>query len=80
MRRFETSWPDDPEAIVSERLEALAYDVERIALTLEGENPEARGGPLDRLVDAEERKARALERLVEELVRSDVDGAGVGHR
>lgn len=37
MRRFEHHWPDDPEAIICERIEAIAHDLERIADALEEE-------------------------------------------
>lgn len=45
-RSYDTSWPDEPEAIVAERIEAIAYDLERIADALEV------------LVDEEERRHR----------------------
>lgn len=51
MRRFDYHVPEaNPEFVVAERLEAIAYDLERIALSLEGENPE--GGPQEWLEDA----------------------------
>lgn len=36
MRRYDSSFPNDPpEVIVAERIEAIAYDLERIAEALE---------------------------------------------